>query len=224
MKKEIDRTRLVSRRNELNARIKRERSLETVQPIIDALNERGVAFAVEAGDPNGCLAAWPVLGSRIDWPTIPEATYVATGSDQDRDDAFRSLLSQFSQADERLNIIPSNGDAPIISLLSRDLASACAPILSRQFSLYVAPTNERWLIEHIKGRGLWAEPSRSTPDLTSGGFNPRGLDGNVCFPISGGKRLSTLCGSSCDARSRSDGSSPCSSGRTRPGAQPLQPG
>lgn len=150
-----DRASLIARREALKARLEQERKLALIQPLLDALNEQDVAYTVQADPAKGTLPTWPVVGNQIDWTSIPGATYVHVESAAERDAAFRSLLSGFATSDEWVDIIPSNGDAPIVRVQSVDLAAVCGPILDGHISLYVAPGDESWLIENIEGRGLW---------------------------------------------------------------------
>ncbi len=159
-----DRARLLARREALKTRIELDRRLVLIQPLIDMLNEGGVAFTLDASKRNH-FSGWPVVGSQIDWPAVSGASYIATFSDGERDAAVRTFLFCFSSPGERVDIILSNGDAPVVSLLSGDLAAVSGPILSSQISIYLAAADERWLIENFEGRGVW------------GGVAPLGLDG-----------------------------------------------
>lgn len=155
MGSDADRAELIARRESLKARIERDRRLQLVQSIIDNLNELAIAFTVDAESPSSCLASWPVVGSQIDWASVPGATWIGAASDAERDLAARSLLTRLSDPKDQVNIISSNGDAPIVNVRSSDLIGTCGSILSSQPSLYLATADEDWLIEHVKGRGLW---------------------------------------------------------------------
>ena len=150
-----DRALLIARREALKARLERDRRLELIKPLLDVLNQQGIAFGIEAECNTGGRPAWPIIGTQIDWSSVPGATYIKVTSDADRDIVVRSLISRFSASGKFAEIILPNGDAPIVSLLSCDLAAACGPILSGQISLYIGSTDEGWLIENIEGRGVW---------------------------------------------------------------------
>ena len=152
---DADRAELIARRESLKARIERDRRLQLVQSIVDILNELGIAYTVDTESQCGCLASWPVVGSQIDWASVPGATWIGAASDTERDLAVRSLLTRLSDPQDQVSIISSNGDAPIVNVRSGDLIGTCGSILSSQPSLYLATADEDWLIEHVKGRGLW---------------------------------------------------------------------
>lgn len=155
MGSDADRAELIARRESLKARIERDRRLQLVQSIIDILNDRGIDHRIDTESPSACLASWPVVGSQIDWASVPGATWIGAASDTERDLAVRSLLTRLSDPQDQVSIISSNGDAPIVNVRSGDLIGTCGSILSSQPSLYLATADEDWLIEHVKGRGLW---------------------------------------------------------------------
>jgi hypothetical protein len=165
---DTDRAELIARRESLKARIEQDRRLKLVQPIIDFLNERGVAYSIETDSPNGYLGAWPVVGSQIDWASIPGARWIGADTDTERDLAVRYLLTQLSSPEDRVNIIATNGDVPVVRVRSIDLETAGGAILGREPSLYMATSEEDWLIEHIKGRGLWGGLTPNGPSEALG--------------------------------------------------------
>jgi len=143
------------RREALKARVELDRRLALTQHLTDALTQHGIAFTVETDHTRGGFPAWPVVGSQIDWAAVPGATYIEAGSDDERDAAVRNFLSRFSSPAVRVDIILSNGDAPIITLLTGDLATICGSVLGGDISMYLAPAEEGWLIENLEGRGVW---------------------------------------------------------------------
>ena len=159
MAKNIDRDKLVKKREELKARLHTEARLSLIDDLIQYLDSKNVRYKIKYDNTaiDWIIQSFPFSFASIDWARTKNAKRISYSTYEERDRLVQNAIDEFLKKDDPVIVAWSNAERPEIETTAETIINNTNVFAEEDFDFWVLNIDKGFCLENYhEGYVGWA--------------------------------------------------------------------